>query len=252
MIYVTGDVHAGFEKFSHARWRRGKELTRDDYVLVCGDFGIWKDDSEERYGLDRLEEKNFNILFCDGNHENFDRLYSDEFEVVDFCGGKAHKIRENVYHLMRGEVFEICGKKIFVFGGARSHDIQDGILDPADFDTVHDFKQKVRKMQCEGKYFRINHLSWWKEEMPSEDEMRHGWENLSKHDFKVDYIISHDAPSNIVKLISSAYQTDMLNDYLRMVSCYTEFKHWYFGHYHLDNVITPHFTVLFRTFEEVV
>ena len=35
-------------------------------------------------------------------------------------------------HLMRGQIFEIDGKSIFTFGGASSHDITGGILDPMD------------------------------------------------------------------------------------------------------------------------
>lgn len=33
---------------------------------------------------------------------------------------------------MRGQVFDIDGKKIFSFGGASSHDIQGGVLEPDD------------------------------------------------------------------------------------------------------------------------
>lgn len=83
-------------------------MTRDDYVIVCGDFGVWHPDNTEKWWFRWLSEKNFTLLFVDGNHENFDRLYSDEFEIVDFHGGKAHRICENVYHLMRGYVFELC------------------------------------------------------------------------------------------------------------------------------------------------
>lgn len=127
-IYITGDCHASFHKFNTDRFPEQKELTRDDVVIVCGDFGgIWCDTSDERHWLKWLNEKNFTTLFVDGNHENFDRLIS-EFEVVDYCGGKAHKIRDNIYHLMRGYVFNICGKKIFAFGGASSHDIVKNVL----------------------------------------------------------------------------------------------------------------------------
>lgn len=65
-----------------------------------------------------------------GNHENFDRLY--QYPVEDWHSGKVHKIRESVLHLMRGQVFEIEEKKIFSFGGASSHDIQGGVLEPDD------------------------------------------------------------------------------------------------------------------------
>ena len=42
---------------------------------------------------------------------------------------------------MRGQVYEINGKTFFTFGGASSHDIQDGILDPNDFVDYDDFRR---------------------------------------------------------------------------------------------------------------
>ena len=91
MVFVTGDCHAKFNKFSVENFPEQKEMTRDDIVIVCGDFGLWNDNNEERYWFKWLSEKNFTVAFVDGNHENFDRLYSDEFPIVDFHGGKAHK-----------------------------------------------------------------------------------------------------------------------------------------------------------------
>lgn len=171
MIYVTGDCHADWEKFSTESFPAQKEMTRDDFVIVCGDFGIWHNNATEKWWFKWFEKKNFTVLFVDGNHENFDRLYSDEFEVVDFHGGKAHKICENVYHLMRGYVYDLCGKKFFAFGGASSHDIQDGILNPDDYKTLKDLANDYNKRTHCGEMLRINHISWWKEEMPSKEEM---------------------------------------------------------------------------------
>ena len=72
-------LHANFRKFSSRRFKAQKQMTRDDFVIVCGDFGgIWKDDERERYWLNWLAQKPFTLLFVDGNHENFDRLYSNE------------------------------------------------------------------------------------------------------------------------------------------------------------------------------
>ena len=55
-----------------------KEMTKDDYVIICGDFGgIWSVDAlnrEERWLLDWLEEKPFTTLFVDGNHEYFEEI----------------------------------------------------------------------------------------------------------------------------------------------------------------------------------
>ena len=120
MIYVTGDCHADWTRFSMGSFPEQKEMTRDDFVIVCGDFGLWHDTPTEKWWFKWFAQKNFTVLFVDGNHENFDRLYGNEFKIVDFHGGKAHKISENIYHLMRGYVFELDGKKIFTFGGAKA------------------------------------------------------------------------------------------------------------------------------------
>lgn len=79
MVYVTGDIHGDIRRFSKKAFPNQKELTTDDIVIIFGDFGvIWfsDEDKEEKYNLDILESKKYTIAFIDGNHENFDRLYS--------------------------------------------------------------------------------------------------------------------------------------------------------------------------------
>ncbi len=151
MVFITGDCHGEWYKFSNRVFREQSEMTREDFVIVCGDFGIWHPDASEKWWLEWLSEKNFTILFADGNHENFDRLYSGEFETVDFHGGKAHKISDNIYHLMRGYVFEFDGKKFFVFGGASSHDIKDGILEPSDYKSTKELNEDYKKRTKRGR-----------------------------------------------------------------------------------------------------
>lgn len=52
-------------------------MTKDDYVIICGDFGgVWDEGKMETVLLDWLDSKSFTTLFVDGNHENFDRLYA--------------------------------------------------------------------------------------------------------------------------------------------------------------------------------
>lgn len=189
MIYITGDCHQDFERFNLDVFPEQKEMTKDDCVIICGDFGgVWnrnEESSREAKLMDWLENRPFTTLFVDGNHENFDRLYA--YPVEKWHGGKVHKIRPSVIHLMRGQVFEIDGKSIFAFGGASSHDIAGGILEPDD----PDFKKKKKKLDQGWYPYRVNHVSWWKQELPSEEEMQEGIENLAAHDNKVDFIVTH-------------------------------------------------------------
>ena len=132
---------------------------------------------------------------------------------------------------MRGQVYELEGKKIFTFGGASSHDINGGILELDD----PDFKKKKKELDKGWKPYRINHLSWWKEELPSIEEMEEGRKNLQKNNNKVDFIVTHCASSSTVALLSHGmYKPDMLTDYLEELRQKVKFKKWFFGHYH-DN-----------------
>lgn len=246
MIFVTGDCHGDWRRFNTENFPEQKEMARDDYVIVCGDFGLWHDTKEERWWLDWFATKNFTLLFVDGNHENFDRL-NTEFEVVDFHGGKAHRIRENVYHLMRGYVFELDGKKIFAFGGASSHDIQDGILEPSDFKTKRDLRREYNRRTEGGEMLRINHLSWWADEMPSQEERDFGMDTLSKHNNEVDFIVSHCSPQTVASYISRGYyKPDVLTQYFNVVSETVKFSKWLFGHYHDNRQVLGKYILLYE------
>lgn len=244
MIYVTGDCHARYDKLVGLDRMVGG-MTKDDVVIVCGDFGIWHDGPWEHKELAKIEQLACTVVFVDGNHENFDRLYGDEFPVVDFCGGKAHKIRENLYHLMRGYVFEFGGKTFWAFGGARSHDIDDGILDQADYSSKQAFLRTVKRWDQQGRMYRINHVSWWSQEMPSKEEMDFGRRMLAEHGDKVDYIITHCAPQNIAALCGFL-DGDELTRFFNVIDGEVEFKRWFFGHYHADKNIGRNHTMLYN------
>ena len=235
MIYITGDCHFDFRRFNTKNFPEQKEMTKDDYVIICGDFGgVWHKDiesAEEKHNLDWLNDKPFTTLFVDGNHGNFDRLYS--YPVEEWNGGKVHKIRDSVIHLTRGQIFNIDGRSFFTFGGARSHDIDGGILDLDD----PDFFRKKRELDLSWIPYRIDHLSWWKEEEPSESEMKEGLCNLETNNWKVDFVVSHDCPtSDLFLLYAGLGKVDSydLTNYLEEIRCKLDYKRWFFGHHH-DN-----------------
>ena len=216
MIGFTGDCHGSFERFNEENFPEQKEMTKEDYVIVCGDFGgVWRNDKEnprENRILDWLEARPFTTLFVDGNHENFDRL--KEYPVEMWNDGKVHKIRPSVIHLMRGQVFQIDGKKIFTFGGAQSHDISGGILEMDD----PDFQEKEWQLRRGYLPYRINHLSWWEDELPSDEEMEEGVRNLKANDQQVDYIVTHCCASSTLDLLSHGrFKKDYLSDYLEEI-----------------------------------
>lgn len=232
MIYVTGDIHGNPVRLSTDIFPEQKEMTKEDFLIILGDFGLVWDyrgaNKNEKYWLDWLERKSFTTLFIDGNHDNFSRLNS--YETSEFYGGKCNFIRPSVIRLKRGQVFNLQGKKFFTFGGAKSHDIRDGILEPGD--------PRIKKWNKDyNKMFRINGVSWWKEELPSQEEMDEGIHNLSKENNRVDYILTHCPPTSILKQMdggSGLYQADILSDYLQTIKENVEYKKWLFGHMHVN------------------
>lgn len=230
MIYVTGDTHGNWKlRLNKYAFPEQKEMTKNDYVIVLGDFGIWDDSDLERRNLDWLNNRKFTTLFISGNHSNYDIL--NRFPVEKWNGGSVNFIRSNVIHLRRGQVFDIDGITFFTFGGAASHDISDGILEIGDL-KIKEWSKNPNKM------FRINHKSWWKEEMPSEEEIQEGICSLNDVGNKVDFILTHCAASSTVALLSHGlYKPDTLTDYFEKIKSKVEFKKWLFGHYHDNKTI---------------
>lgn len=250
MIYVTGDCHQNFRKFNTKIFPEQKEMTKEDYVIICGDFGgVWNkevENKEEKHLLDWLEEKPFTTLFVDGNHENFDRLYSYPVEL--WHGGKVHKIRPSVIHLMRGQIYEIDGKSFFTFGGASSHDIESGILDPED----PDFKEKKKWLDREWQSYRVNHITWWAQELPSEEEMQEGRVNLAAHDNQVDFIVTHCCATSTQMLIDEQkLKPDIETDYLEEIKRTIQFKKWLFGHYHDNRNVSKKEILIYEQFVRI-
>ncbi|MEE0718854.1 MAG: hypothetical protein U0M39_09200 [Oscillospiraceae bacterium] len=44
MIYATGDTHGNFQRLEPEHFPEQAQMTRDDYMIICGDFGgVWED-----------------------------------------------------------------------------------------------------------------------------------------------------------------------------------------------------------------
>ncbi len=239
MIYATGDTHGNFQRFKPKYFPAQADMDRDDYVIICGDFGgVWSGEEQDGAMLDWLERLPFTTLFVSGNHENFDLL--KQYPVEKWQGGNIQRIRPHVIHLLRGQVFSLAGYTFFTMGGARSHDIEDGILEP----NAAGFAEQYLRLRRRNAQFRIDHQSWWQEEMPSAEEYAAARRNLAKHDHKVDYIVTHCAPSRIQAKLSSGYARDELTEFFEEILPKTQFYYWLFGHYHDNKIIDNRFVLL--------
>ena len=166
-----------------------------------------------------------------------------EFPTEDWHGGKVQRIRPSVIHLLRGQIYDIQGKTFFTMGGASSHDIQDGILEPDD----PLFKKKCRRLDARGAMYRVNHRSWWKEELPSKEEYQTARANLDSVGWAVDYIISHCCPTSVQDELSGRfYKADALTDFLEEAARRCRFKYHFFGHYHANRVIREKYVLLYE------
>jgi len=235
-VYVTGDTHGEWiHRFNRDSFQEQRELTKDDIVVVCGDFGIWDNSKQENYNLDWLESRNFTTVFVEGNHSNFDIL--DACPVSAWHGGNVHFIRPSVIHLMRGQIYTIENKTFFTFGGASSHDIRDGILDPDGFPNKNQFRKEYKKWDKLGKEFRVKGLSWWSRELPDQNEMEEGIRNLERIGNRVDFIITHSPDSFSLRQLDKApylYETDVLTDYLFKIKETIDYGLHVFGHLHVS------------------
>lgn len=283
MVYITGDTHGDFRRFTVRNFPEQLEMNGKDVVIILGDFGgIWKDSPAEREDLKWLSERPFTTMFIDGNHENFDRLLSGqslvfydireenkecEFPIIfDFSSckqlssdtklfGYARMIYgSKILHIGRGSALSIDSNLFFCFGGAQSHDIKLGILDRDDYSSDEAFRNDVEMANRLNLQCRVNHESWWKEELSSQHDRYFGdatIDTYGKNGF--DYILTHCCPSSIQPMIVPNSQPDVNTSYFqKLLDNGLKFKRWYFGHYHLDERINDKFEVCYRKIQRIV
>lgn len=253
MICITGDTHGDFDRFYYNKRmeRQGIRLGENDYVIVCGDFGLcWAEDKVFKKKCKDLEDNKFTILWVQGNHENYDMIA--EYPIEEWHGGKVrHIVRDKVILLERGQIFEIEEKTIFSFGGALSQDIQGGVLDKRDssFDA-----QRIRAIKSRLP-FRVIHESWWPQELPNEEEMEEGIRNLEKYNYQVDYVITHCCATSVHRLLEKetdrVYKSDILTDYFQTIEEKLRYKRWFFGHFHEDRCVDSKHTLLYRAIMKI-
>lgn len=209
MICLTGDTHGvnDMKRFSPENFPAGARLSRDDFVVILGDFGLlWHNPPTERESMElrRLNSMPWTTLFLDGNHENFDLL--DGLPAEKLFGAPVGVAAPKVFHLKRGYIYTIGGKKCFVLGGARSLD---------------------RKERTPGR-------SWWRREIPSEEEYRRGLDSLEGAHWQVDWVLTHTAPDGVLRRthIGKYLDGDPVSVYLEEIRKGIEYDRWFCGHLH--------------------
>ena len=149
---------------------------------------------------------------------------------------------------MRGQVFDIGEYTFFTMGGASSHDIQDGILDP----EKPGFEERYCRMRRGRARFRVKGVSWWPEELPSDEEYEEARKNLDAHDWAVDYILTHCAPTSITQKIFPDAQADRLTDFLEEIKNRVRYHYWLFGHLHDNKAVDNKHILLWEQIVQVI
>lgn len=218
MLYVTGDTHGDYERFTSSKI---KKLKKGDILFICGDFGfIWDGSKKEEKLLKKIGKQKFTVCFIDGTHENFALL--KEYETTEFYGGVAQHITGNLYHLMRGQVYDFDGTTVFTMGGGESPDID----------------------------IRSDGNSWSGDEIPTEDDLLEGAKNLKVRGNKVDIIITHEPPMKIKGFLKlkdkEPVRVTGLNTYFEELGAACEYTRWFFGSMHIDKFISSSHIAVFQ------
>ena len=108
-------------------------------------------------------------------------------------------------------------------------------------------------MRRNGAMFRVNHYSWWEQELPSQEEYEEACRNMERVNYEVDYIVTHCAPSSIEDSLSDgAYSHNQLTCFLEEIKQRATFHSWLCGHYHVHKTIDQQFIVLWEQIVQVV
>jgi DNA repair exonuclease SbcCD nuclease subunit len=210
MIYVTGDTHGylDFDKLSPTNFILGNSLTKNDYLIILGDVGVFRFNQEF---LKEFEQKPYTTLMIEGNHEDYSFIKS--LPSVEMFNGYVKKVNESLFILQRGQIYTIENKTFFTFGGAKSVD----------------------------RYRRTEGVDWFPEEETNYAEITYALDYLVMHKNKVDYILTHDCSQSALEYLAKIYrfypEITSHNKFFEEIKNIIDFKMWYFGHHHKDIVI---------------
>ena len=220
MIYITGDTHGEIDFDRLKLYFNRKYISEKDYLIILGDAGIvWSEKTLSKTILE-YQKLGITIFYIDGNHENFALLNS--FPILKLNNAHVHAISDNIFHVLRGEILIINGVKFLCVGGAESID----------------------------KNTRIENINWWKDETLTEYQTNRAIYKACEYDLKIDYILSHAAPSTIhrkqlqYKESESTIQLDIIDKHIK-------YNKWYFGHYHIDKTFDNKFRCFYNDVLEI-
>lgn len=224
-LFLTGDTHGDydFHKLTTHCFPVQKELTRDDVVVVMGDFGVcWDGGEQDRYIQSWHENKNYTTFAVRGNHDAVPLIKN--LPLVDKFGGKAYQVSPHVFYAKTGELYDICGYKCLIINGADSHD---------------------KEIRIEGK-------NWWADETISHEDIVKAKFKLAEIDYKYDFLFSHTGGSYNTIAISPTFKPTSSDRELDEIIRISDFRCHYFGHYHVDKITFNKSHCLYNNVYEII
>lgn len=215
MVYITGDTHGDIREFSERM--RPYRLTKDDVLIITGDFGF---DWDNHVIMQWMKSGHpYTVLFCDGNHENYDVL--DALKQEEHFGGPVGRFDSNTFRLMTGNMYDIQGIKTFVFGGAASID--------------KDWRLEPENIQWMGKL-------WWEKEIPASGILELAKHTLERSGWHFDLFLTHTCPPAIKGEVLNGKALDFHDPVEDMIRDLEDeirkngggYGSHFFGHFHVD------------------
>ena len=208
MIYLISDLHG---KIDFAGIKKYCDIAKEDHLLIIlGDVCLEFEKTEEnRKFTDYILSIDKNIAIMDGNHDNF--AFLNSFPLEEWNGGVVGRITKSIVHLKRGNIYTIEGKTFFSFGGCKS-------------------SAKWKDMGL-----------WHEGEEPTEEQYALARENLKKHNYKVDYILTHKYEQTPTR----GTVCEKLREFTLFLEENVEYKQWFSGHWHRNMQVDEKHTLVY-------
>ena len=214
MVYITGDTHGGTSKILSMINRFS--MSEDDIIIILGDAGYnYYCDERDYITKDKLKGIKPTIFCIQGNHECRPE-HIKSYKTKQWHNGIVWYEDEypNLLFARDGDVFDFCGLKCLVIGGAYSVD-------------------KIWRI--------VRNVNWWPDEQPNDCiKKKCEMEVAAEH---IDVVLSHTCPmkyeptDTFIPGIDQSAVDKSTEEWLDNIENKLEYKAWYCGHFHINRDI---------------
>ena len=273
-IFVCGDLHwfdlyyNDAKKLNPKFWKESQTLTKDDVLIVLGDFWyLWYPLIKEKE-LEELEKQadiyKKQLSKLDKDTEEYNMIQEKLIKLKIHMKRDYKSIKEQ-----RKNLDKLAGMNYTIAVVPWNHENYTEIFNLPEtekwWNKVWELKRKTGSIYFlkRGEVYQINwrtifaiwwalsidkarrkeNIDWWKLEYLTDQEIKKVLENTEKYKEKwVDYILTHTCPISIARKIVDYWNEwklrDEVSDLLEIVyKSWIKFKQRHFGHFHKDITI---------------